>query len=112
MGTVERLLAKEDDALVSRPRLLWDPRGIFDFRVAATIVKIAKSHDLRVARAELAVRRGATSVEDCGDRPVHAFHCPSEIRVRELVEVSLAHNKKAEAKHENNNCNNKTNNDR
>ena len=64
--------------------------------VAAIFVTRAQSHYLRVARVELAVRRGATSVEDCGDRPAHAFHCPGEIRVHELIEVNLALNKKAE----------------
>ena len=95
-AAVERLVAMEDGALVLRPRRLANRRGKIGLVVAAMCVIRAQSHDLPVRRVELAVRRGATSVYDYGDRPVHVFHCLGEIRVRELVFVSLAQNKKAE----------------
>ena len=53
-------------------------------------------HDRRVRGVGCVVRLGATSVYDYGDRPVQAFHVPDELRVRELVFVSLAHNEKGD----------------
>ena len=95
-ASVERLVAMRGDARVIFPRLLCDPRGNFDVPVTASCVLRAKRHDRRFAGVLLTVRLNAFCVEDDIDRPVQAFRLLEEIRVRELVKVSLAHTKKAE----------------